>query len=72
MSTMVSGAWPTSGHGGLRTCGSILCPMGEDCPRNARMLGGERHRNDIHVPALLEPSRPITLSVRLFVDDAQI
>lgn len=30
------------------------------------------HRSDIHVPALLEPSRPITLGVHFFVDDAQI
>jgi hypothetical protein len=27
--------------------------MGDDRPRNTRMLGGERHRGDIDVPALL-------------------
>ena len=36
------------------------------------MLGSGRHRGDIHVPALLEPSQPITFGVRLLVDDAQI
>ena len=61
-----------SGHGGLWTRGSTLGPMGEDRPRNTCMLGSECHRGDIHVPALLEPSRPITLGVGLFVDDTQI
>jgi hypothetical protein len=46
--------------------------MGEDRPSNARMLGGERHGSDIHMPTLLQPSCPLSFGVRLLVDDTQM
>src|SRR5439155_3252967 len=68
----VTDAWPPSGHGGLRTRGSIVCAVGEDRPGDARMFGGQRNRGDIHVSTLLQSSRPGTLGVRFLVDDAQV
>ena len=65
-----TGVRSTSGRDHLRPRGSIFCAVGEDRPGDARMLGGQRNSGDIHMPTLLQSSRPGTLGVRLLVDDA--
>lgn len=46
--------------------------MGEDGPGDTRMLYGERDGRDVHMPALLQPSRPGGLGIGILVDDAQV
>jgi hypothetical protein len=62
-------ARPTSGRSALCARGSILCSVGKDRPRNTCMFGGQCHSDDVHMPTLFQSSRPITLGVRLFVDN---
>lgn len=67
-----SGARPTSDRDRREHLGSVFGSMRRDHPGDPRMLGSQRDDDDVHVPALLQPPRPLAFGIDLLVDHAQV